>query len=62
MFNAWDLFCLITTGEGRQPGPRGTQTGLIFPEPGDEAAHNEFNAAVGLILGTMRPRFFSTAM
>jgi hypothetical protein len=59
MFHAWELFCITTTGEGRRPGPRGTLAAVIFPEPSDEAAHNEFNAAVGLILGTMRPRFFS---
>lgn len=59
MFHAWDLFCVTTTGYARRPGPRGTRAAFIFPEPTDEAAHNEFNAAVGLILGTMRPRFFS---
>jgi hypothetical protein len=57
MFHAWDLFCVIETGKARVPGPRGARAELLIPD--DEQTANEFNAEVGLILGMMKPRFFS---
>jgi hypothetical protein len=57
MFHAWDLFCVMETGEARIPGPRGTRAAVLIPD--DEQTANEFNAEIGLILGMMKPRFFS---
>jgi len=57
MFHAWDLFCVMETGEARDPGPRGTRGEMLIPD--DEHTVREFNAEIGLILGMMKPRFFS---
>lgn len=56
-FHAWDLFCVTQTGEARSPGPRGTRGAMLLPD--DEQTAKEFNAEIGLILGAMKPRFFS---
>jgi hypothetical protein len=57
MFHAWDLSCVMETGEARVPGQRGTRGEMLIPD--DEQTVKEFNAEIGLILGMMKPRFFS---
>ena len=47
----------MSTGEARVPGPRGTRGAMLIPD--DEQTGKEFNAEIGLILGMMKPRFFS---